>query len=80
MSASCSGLWWPFLSFLYGTDIIIGALFGYVDVRGFATLVALISFFSGLILFMLGVLGEYLWRVFASVNNMPEAVIDETFL
>ena len=45
------------LSFLYGTDIIIGALFGYVDVRGFATLVALISFFSGLILFMLGVLG-----------------------
>jgi dolichol-phosphate mannosyltransferase len=69
-----------FLSFLYGTNIVIGALLGRVDVRGFATLVALISFFSGLILFMLGVLGEYLWRVFASVNNMPEAVIDETFL
>ena len=68
------------LSFLYGLDIVISALLGYVDVRGFATLVALISFFSGLILFMLGVLGEYLWRIFASVNNIPEAVIDETYL
>jgi hypothetical protein len=29
---------------------------------------------------MIGALGEYLWRVFAAVNNMPEAVIDETFL
>ena len=29
---------------------------------------------------MLGVLGEYLWRVFDTVNDMPEAVIDETFL
>jgi len=67
-------------SFLYGTNIVIGALLGRVDVRGFATLVSLISFFSGLILFMLGILGEYLWRVFASVNNIPEAVIDETFL
>jgi polyisoprenyl-phosphate glycosyltransferase len=68
------------LSFLYGTNIVIGTLLGHVEIRGFATLAALISFFSGLILFMLGVLGEYLWRVFASVNNMPEAVIDDTFL
>jgi polyisoprenyl-phosphate glycosyltransferase len=68
------------LSFLYGANIIINALLGNFDLRGFATLVALISFFSGLILFMLGVLGEYLWRVFAAVNNVPEAVIDETYL
>jgi len=68
------------LSFIYGTHIIIAALLGSFDIRGFATLVALISFFSGLILFMLGVLGEYLWRVFAAVNNVPEAVVDETFL
>ena len=68
------------LSFIYGTHIVISALLGDFDIRGFATLAALISFFSGLILFMLGVLGEYLWRVFAAVNNVPEAVVDETFL
>jgi glycosyltransferase involved in cell wall biosynthesis len=68
------------LSFAYGTNIVIRALLGSFPVTGFPTLAALISFFSGLILFMLGVLGEYLWRVFDTVNDMPEAVIDETFL
>jgi glycosyltransferase involved in cell wall biosynthesis len=68
------------VSFLYAADIVINALLGRFEIRGFATLAALISFFCGLILFMLGMLGEYLWRVFDAVNNMPEAVIDETFL
>jgi polyisoprenyl-phosphate glycosyltransferase len=68
------------LSFLYGINIIIGALLGRVDVQGFATTVALVSFFSGIILVMLGVLGEYLWRIFDAVNHKPESVIDETFL
>jgi len=68
------------LSFVYGVSIIVAALFGNVEVRGFATLAVLISFFSGLILIMLGALGEYLWRVFDAVSNKPESVIDETFL
>jgi glycosyltransferase involved in cell wall biosynthesis len=68
------------VSFIYGANIVINALLGNFEIRGFATLVALISFFSGLILIMLGVLGEYLWRVLDAVDNKPEAVIDETFL
>lgn len=67
-------------SFVYGASVAISALLGNVPVRGFATLAALISFFSGLILFMLGALGEYLWRVFDAVNNKPEAVIEDVFL
>jgi polyisoprenyl-phosphate glycosyltransferase len=77
---SLFGITVAFLSFLYGVNIVANAMLGNIDIRGFATLVVLISFFSGLILFMLGVLGEYLWRVFAAVNDMPEAVIDRTFL
>ncbi|HEY5257987.1 MAG TPA: glycosyltransferase family 2 protein [Candidatus Baltobacteraceae bacterium] len=68
------------LSGLYGIDIIVAAIRGKVPVEGFATLAALISFFCGLILIMLGTLGEYLWRVFDAVSNKPEAVIDEAFL
>jgi glycosyltransferase involved in cell wall biosynthesis len=68
------------LSFLYGAYVAAFAFFGHVEVRGFATLAILISFFSGLILTMLGAIGEYLWRVLEAVNNKPEAVIDETFL
>jgi glycosyltransferase involved in cell wall biosynthesis len=68
------------VSFIYGISTALAALFGNVPVKGFATLAVLISFFSGLILIMLGILGEYLWRVVDAVNNQPEAVIDETFL
>ena len=67
-------------SFIYGISIFGAALLGGVEVKGFATLAMLISFFSGLILVMLGVLGEYLWRVLDAINNKPEAVIDETLL
>jgi polyisoprenyl-phosphate glycosyltransferase len=68
------------LSVLYGINIAVAALQGRVPVQGFATIAALISFFSGLILVMLGTLGEYLWRVFDAVGNKPESVIDEAYL
>jgi glycosyltransferase involved in cell wall biosynthesis len=67
-------------SFLYGLNLVIAALTGHVEIRGFTTLAVLISFFSGLILIMLGAIGEYLWRVFDAVSGKPESVIDETFL
>jgi dolichol-phosphate mannosyltransferase len=67
-------------SFAYGVSIFVAALVWDFEVKGFATLAVLISFFSGLILVMLGVLGEYLWRVLDAVNTKPEAVIDQTFL
>ena len=68
------------LGIVYGIYIAFAAVHGRVAVQGFATLVALISFFSGLILVMLGTLGEYLWRVFDVVSNKPESVIDEAYL
>jgi glycosyltransferase involved in cell wall biosynthesis len=77
---SLCGLVAAILSCLYGVNIAIAALQGRVPVQGFATIAVLISFFSGLILVMLGTLGEYLWRVFESVGNKPESVIDETYL
>ncbi len=67
-------------SLLYGLEIAISAMLGKVAVQGFATIAVLLSFFSGLILMMLGTLGEYLWRVFDAVGNKPESVVDETFL
>lgn len=68
------------LSLLYGLEIGVSAILGKVPVQGFATLAVLLSFFSGLILMMLGTLGEYLWRVFDAVSAKPESVVDETFL
>jgi glycosyltransferase involved in cell wall biosynthesis len=63
------------LSFMYGLNLIIQATLVRHVVQGFYTLATLIAFFSGLILVMLGVVGEYIWRIFDNVNAKPESVI-----
>lgn len=74
------GLMVAVFSFLYGFYIFVNALLGRIDVPGYATLIVLMTFFSGLILVMLGIIGEYLWRIFENSQGKPESVIDETFL
>lgn len=65
------------ISFSYGMLVAVGAMLGRTQVSGFATLAVLITFLLGLIITMLGIIGEYLWRIFDEVNRRPEAVIDE---
>jgi polyisoprenyl-phosphate glycosyltransferase len=65
------------MSFGYGAFIIINAVMGNIPIQGFAAIVALVSFLLGLIIIMLGVIGEYLWRVYDEVNKRPESVIEE---
>lgn len=67
-------------SFAYGAWMILSAIFFSTTVPGFVTLAVLTSFFSGLILIMLGILGEYLWRIFDAVSRKPESVVDISYL
>jgi glycosyltransferase involved in cell wall biosynthesis len=76
---SAFGLVVATLSFIYGVSVVINAFLGNVPVAGFASLAALISFLLGLVIVMLGIIGEYLWRVFDEVNKRPEVVIDEVY-
>jgi dolichol-phosphate mannosyltransferase len=76
---SAFGLVVATLSFTYGVSVVANALLGNVPVAGFASLAALISFLLGLVIVMLGIIGEYLWRVFDEVNKRPEVVIDEVY-
>ena len=64
-------------SFVYGISVVIAALTGNIPVPGYATLVSLVTFLLGLIILMLGIIGEYLWRIFDEVNRRPDTVIDE---
>jgi dolichol-phosphate mannosyltransferase len=65
------------LSGCYGLFVFINALLGRYHVEGFATLVIFITFLQGLLICMLGVVGEYIWRIFDETNRRPESVIDE---
>lgn len=63
---------------LYSIWVIIGYFFRGIDAQGFATLSIIISFFSSLILISLGVIGEYIVRIYDEVRARPYVVIEET--
>jgi dolichol-phosphate mannosyltransferase len=67
------------LSFTYGSYIVIDTVFGQRDVPGFATLAAMISFLFGIVMIMLGVIGEYVWRIFDEITKRPEVVVDAVY-
>jgi glycosyltransferase involved in cell wall biosynthesis len=51
-------------------------IFG-VDVPGYASLIVSITFFSGIQLLSLGVIGEYIGRIFAEVKRRPLYLVEE---
>jgi glycosyltransferase involved in cell wall biosynthesis len=59
------------LAFTYGSLIVLRTIMFGVDLPGFATIVVSIMFFSGLQLLSVGILGEYLGRVFDEVKRRP---------
>ncbi|WP_333804613.1 glycosyltransferase family 2 protein [Sulfurospirillum sp.] len=77
---SSLGLLVACLSFLYGVFIFINALFGNMEVRGYATIVVLITFLLGLIILILGIIAEYLWRILDEAKNRPRYIIEEELL
>ncbi len=76
---SAIGLIVSTISMAYALWIVIAALMGKMEVPGFATVVTLLAFLQGIGLFVMGILGEYVWRIFEDVNKRPETVIDEVF-
>ena len=45
---------------------------------GYSSLMAVVLFSSGIIMLLLGMIGEYLGRIYISINNSPQYVIRET--
>ena len=74
---------WGYLGFLfaligfgYAAWIVVRTLVWGVDVPGYASLATLILFFSGLQLISIGIIGEYLARVFLETKNRPLYVVE----
>jgi glycosyltransferase involved in cell wall biosynthesis len=60
---------------LYGLLFIVKTIVLGIDVPGYPSLIVAIMFFSGVQLISLGVIGEYLGRVFSEVKNRPLYVV-----
>ena len=73
--ATCIGVISAVAGFLYGIYTIVKK-FVLPDVAvGFSALMSAIVFFCGMILLMLGLLGEYIGRMYICMNNSPQYVI-----
>ena len=62
----------------YSTYIIYEYFVNLIPVKGYPSLIVIISFFSSLILICLGIIGEYIVRIYDEVRNRPFTVIEET--
>ena len=65
------------LSLIYGIYIVLDTLFFGAEVAGWATLVAGLMFSSGVQLICLGVIGEYIGRIYDEVKQRPLYIIDQ---
>ena len=46
---------------------------------GYSSLMSMLCFIGGMIMFMLGLIGEYVGRIYISLNNSPQFVIRDIF-
>lgn len=67
------------IGFLYGIYTIIKKMVNPIVPLGFSSLMSAIVFFGGMVMLMLGLIGEYIGRIYISLNNSPQYVIREAF-
>jgi len=66
------------VSLSYGAYIVIRTVLFGVDIPGYASLATMILFFSGINMVGLGIIGEYLGRVFLETKGRPLYLIRES--
>lgn len=71
------GLVTAFASIIYLFVVILQKLILGIDVPGYATIVVLVLFLGGMQLFCLGILGEYLSKIYVQVKNRPIYILKE---
>ena len=76
---SILGFSFALLSFLVGIYYIIIKLIDPNVTPGLSSTILFITFFSGLNLFGLGLLGEYVGRIYDEVKGRPNFIIDKKF-
>jgi len=65
------------ISFVSLIAVLINKLLNPNIAIGWSSLISVILFTGGLIMFMLGILGEYIGRIYICINNSPQFVIRE---
>lgn len=77
--ATVTGAGCAFVGFAYGIYTIIKKIFINPPnlVTGFSALMSVLVFMGGMLMLMMGLVGEYMGRMYISMNNSPQFVIRE---
>jgi len=71
------GVFFALLGFGFSIFVIVRRILGITTLEGWSTIIALILIIGGLILMMLGLIGEYIGRIYICINESPQYVIKE---
>lgn len=72
---SIIGLLFAFVGFFMAVFFLMKKILFDISVTGYTSLIIAITFFSGIQLLTLGLIGEYLGRVHLNINNKPQFLI-----
>ncbi len=75
--AAYIGFLLSFFSFVYLLVILISKLLGKSTVPGWASIAVMNLFFNGVILVILGVMGEYIGRIYDEAKNRPLYIVEK---
>lgn len=76
-AVSVIGIIMLFIAIIWSLVLFFYKVFGNIDVQGWTTLMIIVLLSAGMIMFTLGVLGEYIWRTLDAARNRPVFIIDE---
>lgn len=75
--ATAAGCLTACMGFLYGIYTVVKKFVNPNVPIGFSAMMAAVVFLGGMIMLMLGLIGEYIGRIYISLNNSPQYVIKE---
>ena len=73
--ASFLGIITAFIGFIYGIYLIIMKIIEPTRLLGYSSLMCVLLFLGGIIMTILGLMGEYIGRIYICLNNSPQYVI-----
>jgi glycosyltransferase involved in cell wall biosynthesis len=72
---SAAGVVTALLGFVYAADIVYARFRNQIPVTGWAPIMILLLVIGGVIMVMLGIIGEYIWRIYDEVRGKPNYVV-----
>jgi len=76
---SLVGVITAFVGFLYAVDIVYEKLRHNIPLTGWAPIMILILVIGGVLMLMLGIIGEYVWRIYDEVKGKPNYIVRQIY-